>query len=174
MYRIKHYFILLVLLLAGLPASLAALEINSVQIGFDNYYRRGHWCPVKLNVATTIKPFKGELKCLIDNAVYVFPLDIPVNQTQSVFSPVVIHSANPEIKISVFDEQTQKEIQHITGTILKEVPPDGFLIGIEKNLYHIFRTECLRYSQAAQLSYFFAFDLDELPSDWRVLRWGPK
>lgn len=168
MYQIKHCFILLVLLLAGLPASLAALEINSVQIGFDNYYRRGCWCPVKLNVATTIKPFKGELKCLIDNSAYVLPLDIPVNQTQSVFFPVVIHSANPEIKISVFDEQTQKEIQQISGIILKEVPPDGFLIGIEKNLYHIFRTEFLRYSQAAQLSCFFAFDLAGLPSDWQV------
>ncbi len=168
MYWTKHCFVLIIVLLLGLPASLEALDIDNVQIGFDNYYRRGYWCPVKLQVTTAVKPFKGELRCSIDNTAYVIPLDIPVNQSQKVSFPIIIHSAKPDIKIVLVDERTRKEIQQISGIVLKEVPPNGFLIGVEQSLYHLFRTEFLRYSQAAQLSYFFAFNSDELPPDWRV------
>lgn len=175
LYQARYYLIWVFVLLFLPSGTSAVLEpvppsvrINSVKIGFDNYYRRGYWSPLRLQITAVSQPFKGILKCMVDTDCYINQLDIPINQSQEVSCPVIIYSPKPDIKIIFIDEHTKREFQYPLNLKLKDVSHTGFLIGIEKSLYHIFRAEFLRYSEAAQFSCFFAFTPEELPDDWRL------
>lgn len=150
------------------PVSLLAGEVSvsEVKAGFDGYYRPGYWCPLKIRLKAP-DAFSGCVEIIIDHVKYKHYFDLPAGSSGSVFLPVFIPSYLRKLDFGIYSLGGDKVTEFAFP--LKPLGEDEFLIGVEEQFFHFFKTEFSLYSEASKRTRFFSFSPDELYQDYRIL-----
>ncbi len=134
---------LIILLLTFITLTLtspAAAQENltlELQVGFDSFYKRDTWTPVRVTISNQGSDQKAELQLLDNNTgyntsniLYVYPVDLPAgSRKQFVFYMPL--RGQPRFEVKLVDETGQTLLtqdKHIAT-----LEPDDYLIGVLAN-----------------------------------------
>jgi len=129
------FLLWLIIVVMGPSSTHAAETINlSVAVGFDSYYKNGHWTPVQVTVENNGPNITGELQFLDSNTpfnvpslLYRYPLDLPT-QSRKQLDLVIPLRGQSRVAIILVDDQN-KPIAEKTVKV-RSIEHPSVLIGV--------------------------------------------
>lgn len=121
------------------PSVFSIIEIESVELGFDGYYKRGRWAPLRLLVVSENEPdpFVGELEVEVSNLLsgsVIQTYSTPVTLTRTDRRRYTLHVFQPgtstKLSLRLVHNDNRVRVEREVVPNLPKEPKDLFILAL--------------------------------------------
>ena len=170
MYRLIALFFIL-----SVSSAFSAIEFESVELGFDQVYKRERWAPLQVIVTSRNEAFNGEINVEVRNIfsgeliqTYATPLSLTRTDRQRRLIHVFLPEISSQLSIKLVNHAEQVRIsEELTPEILKPLK-DLVILALTPSRDLLSRWDGKQIDDKEKGHAFVAYtDFKELPTHWK-------
>ena len=152
-----------------------AVDIESLELGYDQLYKRNRWAPIRILVASRGEDFEGYIKVEISSISsniliknYSIPLNLQHTDRQRRIIPILLPSARCKLKLQLIDLQNQVRISRQVVTEVPRSLSDLFVLVVSPNRDGLYCLHKQLVDQEADGNVFIGYTIpSDLPTNWK-------
>ena len=173
-FRIVLSVFVFFLLGDSLP-SFSAIDIESLELGYDQLYKRNRWVPIRILVTSHGEDFEGHIKTEVNSISsdklvksYSIPLKLQHTDRQKRSIPILLPSGRINLGLQLINSKNQVRISRQIMVKIPRSLSDLFVLVVSSNRDRLHRLHRQPIDQEPNGNVFIGYvTLSDLPSNWK-------
>lgn len=158
----------------GIPG-FTAIDIESLELGYDQLYKRNRWVSARVLVTSHGEDFEGHVKVEVNDissetliGSYFIPLKLQYTDRQRRIIPVLLPSARSSLKLQLINLQNHVRLSRQVVTKIPRRLSDLFVLVVSSNRDGLHRLHKQPIDQEPAGNIFIGYTVpSDLPTNWK-------
>ena len=152
-----------------------AIDIESLELGYDQLYKRNRWVPIRILVTSRGEDFEGHVKVEVNSISsdtliksYSVPLSLQHTDRQKRLIPILLSRGRSNLRLQLINLQNQVRISRQMMTEIPRPLSDLFVLVVSPNRDGLRRLHKQPIDQESSGNIFIGYTVPgDLPTSWR-------
>ena len=152
-----------------------AIDIESLELGYDQLYKRNRWVPIRILVTSRGENFEGHVKVEVNSISsdtlmksYSVPLSLQHTDRQKRLIPILLSRGRSNLRLQLINLQNQVRISRQVMTEIPRPLSDLFVLVVSPNRDGLRRLHKQPIDQESNGNIFIGYTVTgDLPTSWR-------